>query len=133
MDENQYCLLKKDPTLGKLVRIPGKGQNVSSNEFPHTNFNRILSIGCLVGGIRRASVVAKTTCELQALSRKNLNILVIEYPDVGDELKRVAKDRAKVVKEGNVATEEANLQCDETVNCEEEGGRGRSVNCCKVN
>ena len=87
----------------------------------------------MVGGIRRASVVAKTTCELQALSRKNLNILVIEYPDVGDELKRVAKDRAKVVKEGNVAAAKTNLFGDEIVICKEQGGRGRSVNCCKVN
>lgn len=56
-------------------------------------------IGCLVGGIRRAGVKALTTCEIQALSRRNLNILIMEYPDVGEELKRVAKDRAKVVKE----------------------------------
>ena len=58
-------------------------------------------IGCLVGGIRRAGIKALTTYELQALSRRNLNTLIIEYPDVGEELKRVAKDRAKVVKEEN--------------------------------
>lgn len=56
-------------------------------------------IGCLVGGIRRAGIKALTTCELQALSRRNLNTLIMEYPDVGEELKRVAKDRAKIVKE----------------------------------
>lgn len=54
---------------------------------------------CLVGGIRRAGVKALSTCELQALSRRNVNSLIIEYPDVGEELKRVTKDRAKIVKE----------------------------------
>ena len=40
---------------------------------------------------------ALTTCELQALSRRNLNILLSEYPDVGEELKNVAKYRATTV------------------------------------
>ena len=53
----------------------------------------------MVGGIRRAGVMALVTCELQALSRRNLNTLIMEYPDVGEELKRVAKDRANVVKQ----------------------------------
>ncbi|EJK70459.1 hypothetical protein THAOC_08182 [Thalassiosira oceanica] len=52
-------------------------------------------IGCIMGGIRRAGVKALETCELQALSRRNLNILLGEYPEVGDELKAVARDRAK--------------------------------------
>ena len=56
-------------------------------------------IGCIMGGIRRAGVKALETCELQALSRRNLNILLGEYPEVGDELKRVARDRAKAKKE----------------------------------
>eukprot|EP00804_Cyclotella_cryptica_P024772 CCRYP_001743-RA/>CCRYP_001743-RA protein AED:0.39 eAED:0.37 QI:0/0.5/0/1/1/1/5/0/703 len=64
-------------------------------------------IGCIMGGIRRAGVKALTTCELQALSRRNLNILLAEYPDVGDELKRVARDRAKIAKTG-VQAESAN-------------------------
>jgi CRP-like cAMP-binding protein len=51
-------------------------------------------IGCIMGGIRRAGVKALTTCELQALSRRNLNTLLGEYPEVGDELKQVARDRA---------------------------------------
>merc|ERR1712194_211335 len=51
-------------------------------------------IGCIMGGIRRAGVKALSTCELQALSRRNLNMLLAEYPEVGDELKRVARDRA---------------------------------------
>ena len=51
-------------------------------------------IGCIMGGIRRAGVKALETCELQALSRRNLNILLGEYPEVGDELKAVARDRA---------------------------------------
>ena len=58
-------------------------------------------IGCLDGGIRRASVLAQTTCELQALSRKNLNLLTLDYPDIGDELRNVARKRAKVVKQRN--------------------------------
>ena len=41
-------------------------------------------------------------CELQALSRRNLNILLAEYPDVGDELKTVAKNRASFAKKGKV-------------------------------
>jgi CRP-like cAMP-binding protein len=52
-------------------------------------------IGCIMGGIRRAGVKALSTCELQALSRRNLNILLAEYPEVGEELKKVAKDRAQ--------------------------------------
>lgn len=57
-------------------------------------------IGCIMGGIRRAGVKALSTCELQALSRRNLNILLGEYPEVGDELKRVARDRASAAKKG---------------------------------
>lgn len=60
-------------------------------------------LGCLVGGIRRAGVKAMTTCELQALSRRNLNTLIVEYPDIGDELKKVAKDRAKAVKKDKIS------------------------------
>ena len=58
-------------------------------------------IGCIMGGIRRAGVKALSTCELQALSRRNLNILLGEYPEVGDELKRVARDRASIAKKGH--------------------------------
>jgi hypothetical protein len=57
-------------------------------------------IGCIMGGIRRAGVKALSTCELQALSRRNLNILLAEYPEVGDELKSVARDRASIAKKG---------------------------------
>jgi len=55
-------------------------------------------IGCIMGGIRRAGVKAMQLCELQALSRRNLNILLGEYPEVGEELKRVARKRASVKK-----------------------------------
>lgn len=58
-------------------------------------------IGCLMGGIRRASIKAESVCELQALSRRNLNVLLSEYPDVADELKQVAKNRANTVKTQN--------------------------------
>lgn len=57
-------------------------------------------IGCIMGGIRRASVKALTVTELQALSRRNLNILLIEYPAVADELKQVARDRASIASKG---------------------------------
>lgn len=43
---------------------------------------------------------ALTTVELQALSRRNLNILLAEYPEVGDELKAVARNRASIAKKG---------------------------------
>lgn len=43
---------------------------------------------------------ALTTVELQALSRRNLNILLAEYPEVGDELKTVARNRASIAKKG---------------------------------
>jgi len=62
-------------------------------------------IGCIMGGIRRAGVKALSTCELQALSRRNLNILLAEYPEVGEELKRVARDRASAAKKGNKSGE----------------------------
>ena len=32
------------------------------------------------------------------MSRRNLNILLAEYPEVGEELKRVARDRASAAK-----------------------------------
>ena len=57
-------------------------------------------IGCIMGGIRRASVKALTVTELQALSRRNLNILLVEYPAVADELKQVARNRASVASKG---------------------------------
>jgi len=50
-------------------------------------------IGCIYGGVRSAAVKAITNCELQALSRRNLNILLTEYPAVGHELRRVANER----------------------------------------
>ena len=55
-------------------------------------------VGCIMGGIRRAGIKALTLCELQALARRNLNILLAEYPDVGDELKKVAYQRANQVR-----------------------------------
>ena len=55
-------------------------------------------IGCIMGGIRRASIKAVTVVELQALSRRNLNILLCEYPEVAEELNGVAKHRAKLAK-----------------------------------
>ena len=63
-----------------------------------------------MGGVRRAGVKALMTCELQALSRRNLNTLIVEYPDVGDELKRVAKQRGRAVKEEKMINEP--LSCD---------------------
>ena len=58
-------------------------------------------VGCIMGGIRRAGIKALTLCELQALARRNLNILLAEYPDVGDELKKVAYQRANQVRNSN--------------------------------
>ena len=63
-------------------------------------------IGCIMGGIRRASVKALTPTELQALSRRNLNILLVEYPEVADELKQVARDRASIASKGKSRTSE---------------------------
>ena len=56
-------------------------------------------VGCILGGIRRASIKALSVVELQALSRRNLNILLNEYPEVAVELKGVAKHRAKLAKD----------------------------------
>ena len=61
-------------------------------------------IGCIMGGIRRASIKAVTVVELQALSRRNLNILLNEYPEVAEELKGVAKHRAKLAKGSSKST-----------------------------
>ena len=55
-------------------------------------------IGCIIGGIRRAGIRAITLCELQCLSKRNLNMLLGEYPDVGDDLKAIARDRMKAVR-----------------------------------
>lgn len=52
-------------------------------------------IGCILGGIRRASITAETTCELQCLSKRNLNLLLGYHPEVGEDLKKVARDRIR--------------------------------------
>lgn len=56
------------------------------------------------GRLRRASIEAVTVVELQALSRRNLNILLNEYPEVAEELKGVAKHRAKLAKGSSTST-----------------------------
>jgi len=58
-------------------------------------------IGCILGGIRRASIMAETTCELQCLSKRNLNILLGQHPEIGKDLKKVATDRMSQVKAKN--------------------------------
>ncbi|GMH52259.1 hypothetical protein TL16_g01193 [Triparma laevis f. inornata] len=63
-------------------------------------------IGCIMGGIRRAGIKAITTCELQCLNRRNLNNLLGEYPEVGDELKGIAKRRMHQVR---VTTRQKNV------------------------
>ena len=55
-------------------------------------------IGCILGGIRRASIKAVTTCELQCLSKRNFNNLLGEYADVGEELKAIARERMRLVR-----------------------------------
>ena len=57
-------------------------------------------MGVLLGGIRRAGVKALMTCEVQALSKRNLNILLEEYPTVADQLRQVAKERASMTSKG---------------------------------
>lgn len=55
-------------------------------------------IGCILGGIRRAGIKAETLCELQCLSKRNLNLLLGQHPEVGDDLRKVARSRMKEVK-----------------------------------
>ena len=55
-------------------------------------------IGCILGGIRRAGIIAETPCELQCLSKRNLNLLLGQHPEVGEDLKAVARARMKQVK-----------------------------------
>mmetsp|Transcript_50304 Transcript_50304/g.60493 ORF Transcript_50304/g.60493 Transcript_50304/m.60493 type:complete len:827 (-) Transcript_50304:108-2588(-) len=69
-------------------------------------------IGCILGGIRRAGVLAVTTCELQCLSKTNLNLLLLQHPEIGDELKGVARDRMNKVRTKqteNIVAEMKNL------------------------
>ena len=91
-----------------------------------------------MGGIRKAGIKALCTCELQALSRRNLNVLLREYPDVAEELKSVAKQRAKVVKsenkDGSVkiprerrSTLESNVKTERKERPDEKFGGGSSV------
>ena len=42
---------------------------------------------------------ALSICKLQALSRKNLNILLAKYPEVGEDIKKVARDCASATKD----------------------------------
>ena len=46
-------------------------------------------------------------CELQALSRRNLNVLLVEYPAVADEMKQVARDRASMSNKGKSRSSES--------------------------
>mmetsp|Transcript_18439 Transcript_18439/g.39934 ORF Transcript_18439/g.39934 Transcript_18439/m.39934 type:complete len:750 (-) Transcript_18439:98-2347(-) len=62
-------------------------------------------VGCILGGIRRASIKALSVVELQALSRRNLNILLNEYPEVAVELKGVAMHRANLAKDLSSSSE----------------------------
>jgi len=41
-------------------------------------------IGCILGGVRRAGIMAMTMCELQCLSKRNLNHLLAQHPSVGE-------------------------------------------------
>ncbi len=54
-------------------------------------------IGCILGGIRRAGIIAETPCELQCLSKINLNLLLGQHPEVGEDLKAVDRARMKQV------------------------------------
>ncbi len=58
-------------------------------------------IGCILGGVRKASIMAATLCELRCLSRQDLNQLLGQHPSVGEDLKKVARARMKVVKSNN--------------------------------
>lgn len=52
-------------------------------------------VGCVLGGVRKAGIIAITKCELRCLSKRNLNLLLGEYPMVGEEIKRTARERLK--------------------------------------
>ena len=86
-------------------------------------------VGVLLGGIRRAGVKALMTCEVQALSKRNLNILLEEYPAVADELRQVAKERASIASKGGKSASSASSTSDEE--CESHDAHDKGNN--KVN
>ena len=90
--DEMYFLIK-----GRCAVYYGNKKMVSMTEGSYFG-----EVGCIMGGIRRAGIKALTLCELQALARRNLNILLAEYPDVGEELKKVAKQRAAQVRSSTV-------------------------------
>ena len=59
-------------------------------------------IGCILGGVRRAAVVALCMCEIQSLSKHNLNLLLSQHPSVGEDLKKVARARMSEVNKSKV-------------------------------
>ncbi len=58
-------------------------------------------VGCLLGEVRHASIVADVACELQVLPKKAMTELMVEYEDFADDMnaaavKSVAGDKNKV-------------------------------------
>ena len=51
--------------------------------------------GCIKGGLRHASIKAVTLCELQALSKRNLQLLMDEYPELDRQLRQTMKQRLR--------------------------------------
>ena len=67
-------------------------------------------IGCILGGIRRAGIKAVTNCELQSLTKRNLHNLLGEYPDVGEELRAIARQRMAQVRTSHNKIEVGNVK-----------------------
>ena len=78
-------------------------------------------VGCIMGGVRKAGVKASTICELQCLSKRNLNLLLGEHPRIGSELKQVARARLNQLKvyDRTVGKSSSN-QVDETLGRKQE-------------
>mmetsp|Transcript_91429 Transcript_91429/g.261144 ORF Transcript_91429/g.261144 Transcript_91429/m.261144 type:complete len:1348 (-) Transcript_91429:433-4476(-) len=74
---------------GRATVVNDKGVRVKS--FVEGSF--FGEVGCMLGGVRSADVVAASTCQLQVLSKKALADLMAEYPEVLEELKSTVKRR----------------------------------------
>ena len=68
--DEMYFLIK-----GKAVVYYGNAEVKRLNEGAYFG-----EIGCILGGVRKASIVAFTLCELRCLSRHHLNQLLGQHP-----------------------------------------------------
>lgn len=58
--------------------------------------------GCILGITCRAGIIAATTCELQCISKRNINLLLGVHLEVGRDIKRMVRQQMQAVRRSMV-------------------------------